>query len=190
MHSGLVIQALTAARQSASEYTPFGDTVARPNYDYVKKGDVIRVSLAVYATGAATLDVSTFRSRLGSNPGISLLQIDTSDFRGVYVAYTGHLIVDVQARNDFAKLDDVVRLVAGIAQGSGLSVVAQDTRGEFVSRVESSGGNVDPTIRPPASDNTNSDALDKFFQNLQSSPMSLALIIGGAALLLFAVKRG
>lgn len=186
MQNILTVQALTAARQQ--NFTPFGD--ARPSYDYVKKGDVIRVSLAVYATGAASLDISNFRARLGSNSSVALLQIDTSDFRGVYIAYTGHLIVDVQARNDFAKLDDVVRLVAGIAQGSGLSVVAQDTRGEFVSRVEDSGGKIDPTIRPPASDDTNSSALDKWFKDLQSSPMSLALIIGGAALLLFAVKRG
>jgi len=168
------------------------DTLGRPSFDYVKSGDVIRVGLFLDAVFSAP-PIASFRGALGNNANLRLVRIDQSQLGSGITGYAGTLVVDVQALNDFNKLDDVVRLVAGIAQGAGLSVLMGSTRGEFISKVESTGGNVTPSITPPGSaGGTVSDigeSISGFVGGLAQSPVTLAVILGAAVILVIAAKK-
>jgi len=175
------------AGMQASSYGFSG--IQRPTYDYVRNGDVIRVSVFLDAVFSVP-PIGAFRSALASNSHLRLISLDQSQLGTLVTGYAGALIVTVQALNDFSKLDDVTRLVAGIAQGAGLAVLINSTRGEFVSQVEDTGGTVTPTIPGPSTNQPGSAPdFSGFFKGLTSSPVTLAVIVGGAVLLLAAMKK-
>lgn len=183
MLGALTLQGIAAS--AARDYSPFGQAGARPTFDYVKAGDVIRIRLML-DTAFAGLRLDEFRNAIGSNANVRLVSIDASQLGMLISGYSGPLVVTVQALSDFSRLDDVTRLVAGIAQASGLNVLINTTRGEFISKVEQTGGEVQPSIeenKPGAS-----DTVSRFVDNLTASPISLAVIIGGVVLLAFMAK--
>lgn len=203
MQNVLTVQALTAAKQrnnalalqranpraiamvrqhAQSDYTPFGDS--RPSFDYVKTGDVIRVSLVWFrATGWFVFDTqpiyNAFRNALGATFNVVAMSPAENWTPG------GTITIDLQVRGDFARLNDVVAIVAHDAQTAGLSVDTAHTRGEFVSKVEDTGGAVQSSIPAPGSGN---NKVEDFLNNLTTSPISLAVIVGGAVLLFVALK--
>lgn len=166
--------------------------IQRPTYDYVRAGDVIRVSVFLDAVFSVP-PIGAFRSAIASNSHLRLISLDQSQLGTLITGYAGALLVTVQALNDFSKLDDVTRLVAGIAQGAGLSVLINSTRGEFVTQVEDTGGSVAPTLPGPGASSGASSGVSAgvsdFFSSLTSSPVTLAVIVGGAVLLLAAMKK-
>lgn len=160
--------------------------IERPTYDYVRGGDVIRVLLNL-DTAFAGLNVTPFRTALANSRGLRLVSLDQSQLGSVITGYAGPLIVTVQTLNDFARLDDVTRLVAGLAQQSGLHVLLNSSRGEFITQVEDTGGKVAPTITDQSgnkpSENDLGSSFKYFFDSLTSSPVTLAVIIGGVVIL-------
>lgn len=167
-------------------YSAFGDT--RPSYDYVRKGDVLRAVLFLDASSITAPPIDAFRNRLSATSGLGLLKVDSSRLGGIPSLYSGQLVVDVQARSDFAKSDDVLRLIAGVAQASGLSVLISGSSIEFVSKVEDTGGQT-PSYVQPAGNGSDKNVVEKFIDNLSQSPISLAVVAGSAVLLLIALKN-
>lgn len=192
MIGALTIQGMRAERER--DFTPFGDsgTASRPTFDYVRAGDVARISLAL-DTAFAGLNTSAFRQALGASGHVRVVNMDSSGLGTVITGYVGNLIVDVQPLNDFAHLDDLVRYVAGVAQQAGLNVLLSSTRGDFVSKVEDTSGNVPATIpapgNVPGTGNSATDAISNFFSGLTQSPTTLAVILGAAVILVIAAKK-
>lgn len=195
----LAIQGISSAQAAAQRGGAFngfqglGAQDNRPSYDYVRAGDVIRIRLFLDAV-FTTPPIDAFRNRLANAGGVRLVNLDQSGLGSLISGYAGALVVEVQATSDFSRLDDVTRLVAGVAQGAGLSVLIGSTRGEFVSKVEATGGNVPSNIPAPGSNNPNgandvSKALSDFFSNLTKSPVTLAVILGAAVVLVIAAKK-
>lgn len=176
----------------------FGDASAP---DYVRAGDIIRVSLYLAAKGLlpgyGESDFTHFRNAVNGSGGLVFRAMDRNRLN---LAGSGQFIIEVQARNDFAKLQDVVGLVAGLAQQSGLYVIANSsvTRGEFVWRAQSGStsgsgsGNAEPapTIPPPGTNipaGSTGSTLLNVVENLTASPL---VVIGGMVLLgLVLLKR-
>ncbi len=166
---------------------------ARPSLDYVRAGDVIRIQLYLDA-GFSTPNIAGLRNAIAGNTHLRLVNLDSSQLATVLGGYTGALIVEVQALNDFSKVDDVVTYMAGIAQGAGLSVLISETRGGFVSQVEQTAGTVPSNIPAPGATGASGaggtgEAISNFFSNLTQSPTTLALILGAAVVLVIAAKK-
>jgi len=187
----LTIQSLQAARQRSSYagLSGLGD-VSRPSVDYVKAGDVIRVNVVwSRATDWFVFDMTpiynAFRDALGRTFNVMAVSPLTNWTPG------GTIVVDVQVRGDFSRLNDVVSIVAHEAQAAGLGVNVAQTRGEFISKVETTGGTSPPTIRDPnkTNDDTASKKIEDFFNSLTSSPVTLAVILGTAVVLVIAARK-
>ncbi len=191
----LTVQSLQAARQRVaySGFSGLGETRIdasyfnqRPSVDYVKAGDVIRVNVVWNrATGWFVTDTASiyaaFRAKLSGAFNVAAMSPAENWTPG------GTIAVDVQTRGDFSKLADVVSIVASNAQSAGLSVDVARTRGEFVSKVEETGGTPTPTIRDPREQQSSS--IESFFSNLTQSPVTLAVILGAAVILVIAAKK-
>ena len=179
--------------QSLQGYAALGSTTldekvyqARPSIDYVRAGDVIRVNLVwKRATQWFTFDMApiytAFKGALGNAFNVVAMSPVESWAPG------GTISVDVQTRGDFSRLADVVSVVANRAQSAGLSVDVASTRGEFISKVETTGGTPEPTIRDPREQP--SGGFEDFFNNLTKSPVTLAVILGAAVVLVIAAKK-
>jgi hypothetical protein len=176
--------------QAAESFMPFGSLGdSRPAVDYVRSGDVIRIVLLL-DTSFSGLQLDAFRNYLANLSALRIVNLDASGLGTVLTGYSGNLIIEVQARSDFSKLDDVTRLVAGTAQSAGLNVLLSSSRGEFVSKVEDTGGNVPSNI--PAPNQTSSglgNSLSTFASGLTSSPVTLAVIVVGVVVLVIAAKK-
>lgn len=190
----LIIQSLQAERQRAAYagLSGLGETridasyFERPSVDYVKAGDVIRVNVVwTRANDWFVFDTASiynaFRNALGRTFNVSAMSPVENWTPG------GTIAVDVQTRGDFSRLNDVVSIVASNAQSAGLSVDVSRTRGEFVSKAETTGGAPVPTIRDPREQS--GSGIESFFNNLTQSPVTLAVILGAAVVLVIAAKR-
>lgn len=135
---------------------------ARPSYDYVRAGDVIRISLpvgaGVYLVQGDVLSAiadgvrqSNMTYINGSTPGI----------------LGGGFTVDVQPGSDYAHLVDVASIVQSIAQGQGGFVSGGPASAAFVSKVENTKGQVKANAPPPPG---------------QAPQISQGLLLGGAAI--------
>lgn len=181
MRDVLTIQALAAKKQQ--DFSPLGMTSenSRPSYDYVKKGDVVRIAFSwSNQTPAATSAESTLRQRLAQYFNV----VNFNSSRGW--TFNGNVSVDLQTRSDYSHIADITSIVLHQAEAAGFTVWSGGAQAEFVSKVEDTGGDAKAGIKIPGTD---PNQLEKLVDNLTSSPMSLALILGGAALLLFVVKR-
>lgn len=183
----LTIQGMRA--EHLRDFTPFGDTgtAARPTFDYVRNGDLVRVSLLL-DTSFSGLNTDAFRQALGASGHVRVVNMDSSRLSTIIGGYSGTLIVDVQPLNDFSHLDDLLRWVAGVAQSSGLPVVISSSKADFVSKVEDTGGSVNSGIPAPGAGG-NGNALSNFFGGLAQSPTTLAVILGAAVILVIAAKK-
>lgn len=193
----LTIQSLQAARQRVAYNGLAGlgttrlDTSGdRPSVDYVKAGDVIRVYIAdaggFYFGGGAAI-ASDFTNRLRAAFNVVVAPAGTGG--GVFTN-TQAWVVDVQPRSDYAKLSDAVSVVLHEAQAAGLNVNAGQSYGQFVSKVETTGGTPPVTIEDPnKKPGTPSKSLDDFLKELTSSPTTLAVILGATVLLVVAMKN-
>lgn len=169
--------------------TRIGDS--RPSIDYVKAGDVIRVNLVWFRPTGLFADVpalyAKFRSALSSVFGV--IAMSPQEY---WLSAGGDIIIDVQPRSDYSRLADVVSIVANRAQTSGMNVDVARTRGEFISKVETTGGDVAPTLPDPrtvpSADNSG-DGIASFFSGLTQSPVTLAVILGAAVVLVIAAKK-
>lgn len=178
-------------------FAGLGATDDRPTIDYVKAGDVIRVYVAIDAGlyfGSSSFS-ATFVNRLKS--AFNLVKPPTGVGGGVFSNTTGW-VVDLQPRSDYAKLSDVVAVVLHEAQESGLNVNVSQSYGQFVSKVETAG--VTPPITLPTPGlplGTQAapqqpgigDGLSNFFGGLTQSPVTLAVILGAAVVLVIAAKK-
>lgn len=167
-------------------FTGLGD--AAQVVDYVRAGDVIRVSVAWYrATASWVFDptpiYTSFKAKLGTNFNVVAMQPTSYWLPG------GVIVVDIQTRGDFSRLNDVVSIVASNAQSAGLDVNVSATRGEFVSRAQTTGGNLPNTLPDPKTDNSAGKSVEDFIGNLTSSPVTLAVILGAAVVLVIAAKK-
>jgi len=169
-----------------------GPEELRPSFDYVRAGDLVRVRLFLDAQFGGAPPVGTFRTSIGLR-SMRVVQIDQSGLSSFINGYSGPLIVEVQPLVDFARLDDLVRLVAGTGQQSGLKVLISGTRGEFVSKVETTAGQLPSTIPAPSAPGSPpaplGDSLGGFFQGLTSSPVTLAVTLTAVVLLVIAAKK-
>lgn len=193
--SHLTIQSLQAARQRVaySGLAGLGTTKAqtnegRPSVDYVKAGDVIRINVVwLRASSWFVFDVTpiyaAFRNGLARSFNVLAMSPVENWTPG------GTIAVDLQPRSDYGKLNDVVAVVAHEAQAAGLSVDVGRTYGEFVSKVEGTGGTPPPTIRDPTQANNASNTINDFLNSLTKSPTTLAVILGAAVILVIAAKR-
>lgn len=190
----LTIQSLQAERQRVvySGLSGLGTTriEERPSVDYVKAGDVIRVYIAdaggFYFGGGAAI-ASAFTNRLRS--AFNVLVAPAGAGGGVFTN-TQAWITDVQPRSDYARLGDVVAVVLHEAQEAGLNVNAGQSYGQFVSKVETTGGTPPPTLPSPSRPTLDTDnTVSKFFENLTQSPIALAVILGAAVILVIAAKK-
>lgn len=164
------------------DYTPFGDS--RPSFDYVRRGDVIRVSFewsnALPANATSERD---FRSALEKSFSVVNF-LPSRDW-----TFGGRIVVDIQPRSDYSRLTDVTSVVLHDASAY-FNVNNLTARAEFVSKVEDTGGTVTGGIQLPATgEGGGANALSDFFTNLTASPVTLAVVIGGAVLLLAAMKK-
>lgn len=195
--SRLTIQSLQAERQRVAYNglaglgtTRLDASGDRPSVDYVKAGDVIRVYIAdaggFYFGGGAAI-ASAFTDRLRAAFNVVVAPAGTG---GGVLANTQAWVVDVQPRSDYAKLSDAVSVVLHEAQAAGLNVNAGQSYGQFVSKVETTGGTPTTTIPSPspAPGGTN-NSIANFFENLTQSPTTLAVILGAAVLLVVAMKN-
>lgn len=158
----------------------------RPTYDYVRSGDVLRIALNL-DTSFGGYDASAFRNALASSGHLALVNLDQSQVGTILTGHTGQIIATVQALNDFSHLADVLSYVAGLAQSSGLYVLLNSSRAEFVSKVEQSGGNIAPTI--PGPPGPQGDPASSLLKTLQNNPGTVLLIGGAIALFLFTRNR-
>lgn len=153
----------------------------RPTFDYVRAGDLIRVRLS-YGAALYFGDSSIFpklRTQVGNT--FNLVRMDTAQtnwFGG------GTVLIDLQPRIDFARLNDVVATVAGMAQNAGLSVDVPNTHGEFVAKVEETNGQVPLSIPAPGNSGGQSGfSFGGFLGGLTSSPVTLAVILVAVVIL-------
>lgn len=191
----LTIQSLQAERQRAA-YTGLGALGStapnvRPTVDYVRAGDVLRVYIAIDAGlyfGSSSF-ANTFVNRLKNS--FNVLNAPTAVGGGIVVKATGW-VIDVQPRSDYSKLRDAVSVVLGDAQAAGLNVNAGLSYGQFISKVEDAGVTPPVTLPAPATPGTNNTvigAVGGFFDNLTQSPVTLAVILGAAVILVIAAKK-
>lgn len=192
----LTIQSLQAERQRAA-YSGLGALKidssydARPTIDYVKAGDVIRVYIAInpglYFGGSD--EAAKFRFEIAKAFNVVRAPTDASGFFG-----SRAWVVDVQSRSDYSQLTHAVSVVLNAAQNSGLSVNAGTSYGQFVSKVETTGTTPATTLPTPGAaipgDNDgNANPLGNFFSGLTQSPVTLAVILGAAVVLVIAAKK-
>ena len=163
----------------------------RPNSAYVKAGDVIRVSVMQdgYWLGYPDQQWAAIAQGLAAN--FRVLAVDHSQVSALTKG--GPVTIEVQTLSDFASINDVASIVQNAVYQAGFSFVEWDqTRADFISKVETTGGNVPPRIPNPYDNYPGPSAwdhLDKLVTNLTESPMSLAIVVGAAVLLVIAVKR-
>lgn len=157
---------------------------ARPTVDYVRAGDVVRVTIPV--PSSIYLSQGDVLSQISNGVrGFNLNYINgtTPGFFG------GGFAIDVQAISDFAHLADVASIVQTAAQAVGVAPSGPVTA-SFVSKVETTGGQIltppIPTPRPaatnPASSSNPLSAL-----GLGTLSSTNLLLIGGAGILLIVV---
>lgn len=195
----LTIQSLQAERQRVAYQglSGLGDANTRPSVDYVKAGDVIRVNVAWYRPTGWFADVpalyTAFRNGLAA-----VFNVVAMSPQEYWLSAGGDITVDVQTRGDFARLGDVVSVVMNRAQAAGLNVNVASSRGEFISKVETTGGNVPATLPDPSRNTTPSPSpilsnvgstATSFIDSLTSSPVTLAVILGAAVILVIAAKK-
>lgn len=167
--------------------------MARPTYDYVRAGDVLRIDLPWKSARDETWKLyPILRNELAKI--FDVLNLDSS--RVNYFFGGGNIIIDLRPRTDYSRLSDVVNTVLGTAYNKGgFSVDWAGARGEFVSRVEDTAGSLPVTIPAPAitpqpsANNSGSNPLGNFFGNLSESPMALGLILAGVVVLVIAAKK-
>lgn len=172
-------------------FSGLGDSASeRPTIDYVRKGDVIRVFIAInpdWYFGGSGIGAK-FTQLLQNSFNIASPPSDVSSTFGQR-AWT----VDVQPRSDYSKIGDVVSTVLGKAQTAGLSVSSGTSYGQFVSRAEDTGGGKLPlTIVKPKTDGTDpneKNSFQDFIDSLTKSPVTLAVILGAAVVLVIAAKK-
>ena len=189
----LTIQSLQAERQrvaysglSGLGMTKMESAGSRPSVDYVRGGDVIRVNVVwKRATEWFVFDTTPiytlFRNALSRTFNVMAMSPVEHWRPG------GTIAVDIQTRGDFARLADVVSIVANNAQTAGLSVDVGSTYGEFVNKVEDTGGTPPLTIRDPMMQP--GSGIEGFLSNLTQSPITLAVILGAAVILVIAAKK-
>ena len=194
----LTIQSLQAERQRAAYTslnglgkTTLDEATYRPTVDYVKAGDVIRVDLVWFRPTGLFANVpalyAAFRQRLSAH--FNLIALSPQEY---WLSAGGNILIDVQPRGDYGRLADVVSVVMGDAQSAGLNVDVARTRGEFISKTETTGGHVPSTIPDPKdtkTENEGNNDLESFFNKLTASPVTLAAIIGGVIILVIAAKK-
>lgn len=189
--SRLTIQSLQAA-QNRAPYTAFAGLGAadnRPSVDYVRAGDVIRVNLAwdrpvrIFELDQAGL-YTRFKAALQGKFNVLAMSPQT-----YWISAGGDITIDLQPRGDFARLADVVSIVAHDAQNAGMQVNVAATRAEFISKVEATGGTTPTTLPDPRTGPQIGSESGSFLNNLAQSPTTLALILGAAVALIVAVKR-
>lgn len=195
----LTIQSLQAARQRAAYMGMSGlgksqfDAAAydqRPSIDYVKAGDVIRVYIAInpglYFGGAD--ESAKFAQEIKSAFNVVRAPADASGYFG-----SRAWVVDVQPRSDYSRLQDATSVVLHAAQESGLNVNAGTSYGQFVSKVETTGITPPTSLPIPGAPSGNTpsvtDSFSSFFSGLTSSPVTLAVILGAAVVLVIAAKK-
>lgn len=193
----LTIQSLQAERQRAA-YSPLGTTrvdtsyTERPSVDYVRAGDVIRVYIAInpglYFGGGN--EAAAFMNQIKQSLNVVHAPTDASGYFG-----SRAWVVDVQPRSDYARLADVTSIVLSVAQAAGLSVNTGTSYAQFVSKVEST-GTTPPTTLPTPGANlpTGADGgplapVTNFLSGLTQSPVTLAVILGAAVVLVIAAKK-
>jgi hypothetical protein len=180
-----------AARRLPEQYrgmAGLGDVSSRPSIDYVKAGDVIRVYIAIspgFYFGGAN-ESAKFAQEVAKSFNVVRAPSDASGFFGSQA-----WVVDVQPRSDYSQLRDAVSVVLHAAQESGLNVNAGTSYGQFVSKVESTGGTPPVDIQTPGANSGSGagDAIGNFFSNLTQSPTTLAVILGAAVILVIAAKK-
>jgi len=162
---------------------------ARPTIDYVKAGDVIRVYVAIDAGlyfGGGDIGAK-FQQELAKAFNVVRAPSDASGFFG-----SRAWVVDVQPRSDYNRLQDITSVVLHAAQAAGLNANPGVSYGQFVSKVETT-GTTPPTTLPtpgaPASNTGSGDGLANFFSGLTQSPVTLAVILGAAVILVIAAKK-
>lgn len=193
---------LATARQQASGMalsrsrifrglSALGAEDSRPSIDYVRAGDVIRVYVAFHP--------AFYLFNLGS---IGPLFIQNLGHAFNVIRAPAHAegarawIVDVQPRSDYARLDDVKSVVLNAAQNAGLSVAVGASYAQFVSKVEAV-GTTPPASIPTPGESSNGvgsgsgigDTIGNFFSGLTQSPVTLAVILGAAVILVIAAKK-
>lgn len=173
------------AQAIRESFSGFGDTPeGRPSIDYVRAGDVIRVYVAFnpdWYFGGGGIGAA-FAQNLSS--AFNIVQAPASVGSNAWS-------VDVQPRSDYSKLQDAVSVVLNAAQRAGLSVSSATSYGQFVSKVETTGGTPTTTIPDPGP-GSGSDPLAKvtdFVSKLGQSPTTLAVIVGGIVILVLAAKK-
>lgn len=152
----------------------------RPTFDYVRAGDVVRVTIplqsGIYLAQGDVLSAIANAVR-GSN--LNYINGSTPGLFG------GSLAIDVQAGNDFSHLADIASIVQTAAQGVGGIVASGPASGAFVSKVEATGGTMQAQQVPPNT-NAGSHPLDTLSKSLNMSSSNL-LLLGGAGVLLLVV---
>jgi hypothetical protein len=151
--------------------------MARPNPNYVRAGDVIRVNISInvawlWANSAA---VSATFKNLVSNQGFRIVAFNDGAV-GYYAG--GALWIDVQAPNDFNNVQDVAGLIGGIAANAGFGV--DGSSGQIISYVENTGaaapapGSLSPFQVPGARGSGGGD----FLSQLGISPSTAIIAVG------------
>jgi|ERR1043165_4945430 len=166
----------------------------RPTIDYVRAGDVIRGSVTINATLFQYGPDEEARLRNGlAAANLIVRGISFTTSQGPFWSLVGGpTIIEVQTLSDYSSINDVADVMAHAVYDAGYQVNWADTHAEFISKVEQTGVTPAPQIPSPYTYGSSPNATDqfsKFFENLTQSPISLAVLVGAAVLLVIAVKR-
>lgn len=131
-------------------YDPFThapSSTTRPSYDYVRGGDVVRVTIPL--SSGIYLQQGDVLSAIANAVRTANLSYVSGSLPG---AFGGSMTIDVQPQNDFSHLSDVASIVQAQAQGAGGLTTSGPASAAFVSRVESTGGTIQAASLPPQPD--------------------------------------
>lgn len=191
----LTIQSLQAERQRVaySGLSGLGETrvdasYLRPTVDYVRAGDVIRVYIAInpglYFGGSD--EAARFKDKVSAVFNVVRAPSDAGSVFG-----SRAWVVDVQPRSDYAQLNHAVSVVLNAAQNAGLNVNAGTSYGQFVSKVDVTGTTPITDLPTPGAQipGASGDGITNFFSGLTQSPVTLAVILGAAVVLVMMAKK-
>jgi hypothetical protein len=151
----------TSARRSTDTQTASKAGFVRPSDDYVRKGDLVRVSFVVVADALNTYNrENKLRSRL-NNTGLNVKSFDGSGIS--QFAADAEVFIDVQVNDsDHAHANDIALIVAGAAEAIGYGVRrnGNSPSASFVYKVpDTPGASSSDTAQIPA------DILDRYKAN-------------------------